>query len=85
MGAGQVRCDGARRLAPRLTLPPSPPPRDHDGRFTLDDLIALAAMCRRRSRCYQSFEYSAQLQGFCSLHLWQAMAAPNGRDAYVNW
>jgi hypothetical protein len=42
-------------------------------------------MCRRRSRCYRSFEYSAQLQGFCSLQLWQAMAAPNGRDAYVNW
>lgn len=70
---------------PDSPSPPSAPPRDHDGRFTLDDLIALAAMCRRRSRCYQSFEYPAQLQGFCSLHLWQAMAAPNGRDAYVNW
>ena len=45
----------------------------------------MAALCQQRSARYQSFEYAAQLQGFCSLKLWQAMCAPDGQENFINW
>lgn len=61
--------------------------RDHDGKVLLEDLIALANMCRRRSQlaAYQPHELPVQVRGFCLLQLWQAMGTSGGQDAFVNW
>lgn len=59
--------------------------RNHDGKITLEDLVSLASLCKQRSKHYQAFEYAAQLQGFCSLNLWQAMCSPDGMDRFINW
>jgi hypothetical protein len=52
---------------------------------TLAELAALAALCARRAPCYQPFELAAQLQGFCALRLWRALAAPGGADRVAAW
>lgn len=90
MGVGQVSACHRALLPPLLLLQANLPPlpafcRKHDGRATLEDFIALADLCQRRSKCYQSFEFTAQMQGFCSLKLWQAMCGPDGQEQFVNW
>ena len=89
LGTRQVHTAPCSTFSPPTS--PLPPPslpqscRDHDGKITLEDLIALSNFCRKRSRWYQSFEYSAQLQGLCSLHLWHAISGSNGQELFVNW
>ena len=58
---------------------------NRDGRVTLAELHALADLCRARSRRYQSFEFEAQMRGYCSLQLWRAMCAADGQSAFTSW
>lgn len=71
---------GAQRALPRPVLC-----RNHSGRITLDDLAALLELCRSRAREYQSFECEAMLQGYCTLQMWRAMSAPDGRQQFAAW
>jgi hypothetical protein len=61
--------------------------RQHDGKFTLEDLLAFSLLCRQRAhyQSFPSFEASAHLQGYCSLRLWQALCAPDGHESFANW
>lgn len=70
---------------PPLPWPRPPPARDHDGRVTLEDLYCLAELCLQRSKHYQNFEFAAQMRGYCTLLLWQAMCAPGGQHTFVQW
>ncbi|KAK9823610.1 hypothetical protein WJX72_004211 [[Myrmecia] bisecta] len=58
---------------------------DHDGRFTLEELLMLVDLARQRSRRYQPHEFQSQMQGFCTLQLWRAMAVTGGKAAFVDW
>ena len=53
--------------------------------MTLEDLFSLAELCLQRSKLYQNFEFQAQMRGYCTLLLWQAMCAPSGQQAFVQW
>lgn len=59
--------------------------RNHDGKVTLEDFYTLAELCWQRRHCYQTFEYTAQLQAYCSLQLWRALNSPDGEAAFVDW
>ena len=58
---------------------------NHDGRVSLEELENLADLARRRSRCYQPHEFQSQMQGYCTLKLWQAMSREGGKEAFVDW
>eukprot|EP00891_Asterochloris_glomerata_P009664 jgi/Astpho2/9664/Aster-x1595 len=58
---------------------------NHDGRVSLEELETLADLARKRSRCYQPHEFQSQMQGYCTLKLWQAMSREGGKEAFVDW
>lgn len=53
--------------------------------MTLEDLYSLAELCLQRTKMYQNFEFQAQMRGYCTLLLWQAMCAPQGQHNFVQW
>ncbi|CAL8472062.1 g11604 [Coccomyxa elongata] len=58
---------------------------NHDGRFTLEELLSFVDLARQRSRCYQPYEFQAQMQGFCTLQLWKTTSLGGGSAKFVDW
>lgn len=58
---------------------------NHDGRFTLDELLSFVDLARQRSRCYQPYEFQAQMQGYCTLQLWKTTSLGGGSEKFVDW
>jgi hypothetical protein len=61
------------------------PRSNRDGRFTLNELLEFTDLVRLRSRCYQPYEFQAQMQGYCTLQLWKAICQEGGQQAFVDW
>lgn len=42
-------------------------------------------LARQRSRCYQPYEFQAQMQGYCTLQLWKTTSLGGGSAEFVDW
>lgn len=40
---------------------------------------------REQSRLHQPYEFAAQLSGFCTLQMWQALSQQGGVDRFADW
>lgn len=58
---------------------------NHDGRFTLEELLEFTDLLRLRSRFYQPYEFQAQMQGYCTLQLWKALSQEGGQKIFLEW
>jgi hypothetical protein len=61
------------------------PCSDRDGRFTLEEIGAFVDLARERSKAYAPHEFTAQMQGYCSIQLWKWASAPGGAPAFEDW
>lgn len=61
------------------------PYREHDGRLTLSNVIDMLELGREQSRLHQPYEFAAQLSGFCTLQMWQALSQQGGVDRFAEW
>lgn len=59
--------------------------KEHDGRFTLPNVLDLLEFGREQSRLHQPYEFAAQLSGFCTLQMWQAISQQGGVDRFAEW
>jgi hypothetical protein len=59
--------------------------REHDGRFTLPNVLDMLELGREQSRLHQPYELAAQMSGFCTLQMWQALSREGGVPSFVEW
>jgi hypothetical protein len=58
---------------------------ERDGRYTLEKLLAFFELAAEHARFYRAHEFQAQIQGYCALQLWDAVATPDGKAMFNNW
>lgn len=59
--------------------------KEHDGRFTLPNVLDMLELGREQSRLHQPYELAAQMSGFCTLQMWQALSREGGVPSFVEW
>jgi len=59
--------------------------QDKDGRFTFDEMINFAQMCKQRQSEYKPHELQQMLQASFTLNLWQYVCADEGEDNFLGW
>ncbi len=52
--------------------------------MTLENVFALAELGHSRMRCYQPHEFQSQMQGYCTLQIWRALAS-EGEESICEW
>uniref|UniRef100_A0A6T8NAS5 EF-hand domain-containing protein n=1 Tax=Hemiselmis andersenii TaxID=464988 RepID=A0A6T8NAS5_HEMAN len=58
---------------------------DRDGRVTFDELVEFAKLCARKSKDFGSHEFQMQMQGYCTLHMFDAVSSEGGVREFVAW
>ena len=59
--------------------------REHDGRFSLPNVVDLLQLGRQLARLYQPHEFASQLAGYCTLQMWLSMCEEGGQERFCNW
>lgn len=59
--------------------------REHDGRFTLPNVVDLLQLGRQLARLHQPHEFASQLAGYCTLQLWLSLCEEGGQESFCNW
>ena len=47
--------------------------------------MAFFELAAEHARFYRAHEFQAQIQGYCALQLWDAVATPEGKAMFNNW
>lgn len=60
-------------------------PRDHDGRFSKQDLFDFVDVAAAIAHQHPPYEVRTQLQGYCTGKLWSYIAGSGGRQRFTDW
>ena len=59
--------------------------RNHDGRFSLDELLEFMSLANDRTQKYHAHEFRAQIEAECTLRLFEALSSEGGPAQFTSW
>lgn len=59
--------------------------RNHDGRFTLEELQEFAAFAHSYARAHRNLDAGYMTAGYASLCMWRTLHDEQGRRGFIDW